>query len=139
MFGIPGMPASGPFGVDPSMAMLTVYLLGMLAGLGGCNYLDALDLGATGVIPFPESASALDRVADSSGDTRRALFEPLLPLLSFQIQTLEHAVLCSKMLLAERGVAIGPSMRMSAPKFGDRSRDVLINHAVRAGIVGDER
>lgn len=113
--------------------------LGMLAGLGGSNYLDALDLGATGVIPFPEAASALDRVADASGDTRRALFEPLLPLLSFQIQTLEHAVLCSKLLLAERGVAIGPSMRMPAPKFGDRSRDVLINHAVRAGIVGDER
>lgn len=33
MFGIPGMPASGGPLVDPSMAMLTVYLLGLLGGL----------------------------------------------------------------------------------------------------------
>lgn len=109
--------------------------LGMLAGLGGSNYPDALDLGATGVIPFPEAASELDRVADASGDARRAVFESLLPLLSFQIQTLEHAILCSKLLLAQRGVPIGPSMRAPAPPFGDRSRAVLLAHAVRAGIV----
>ena len=89
-------------------------------GNAGLALLDTLDSGAVGNAPGADvtdelvATYALWLAGDGEGARRR--FAPLLPLLVFESQGIEHFNACAKHLLARRGVLANSHMR--APTTG---------------------
>jgi dihydrodipicolinate synthase/N-acetylneuraminate lyase len=94
--------------------------LTVFGGNAGLFLLDTLDNGAVGIAPGAEvadvlaAAYALWRKGDVAGARRR--FAPVLPLLVFESQGIEHFNACAKHLLHRRGVLASGHMR--APTSG---------------------
>jgi 4-hydroxy-tetrahydrodipicolinate synthase len=101
--------------VEAAAGELTVF-----GGNAGIYLLDTLDQGAVGIAPGAEvtdeltASYALWRSGDAAGAWRR--FAPVLPLLVFESQGIEHFNACAKHLLARRGVLASSHMR--APTTG---------------------
>jgi 4-hydroxy-tetrahydrodipicolinate synthase len=89
--------------------------LTVFSGNGGIFLLDTLDNGAVGNAPGADvtdeltATYALWRSGDAEG--ARARFAPLLPLLVFESQGIEHYNACAKHLLVRRGVLASAHMR----------------------------
>jgi 4-hydroxy-tetrahydrodipicolinate synthase len=94
--------------------------LTVFGGNGGILLLDTLDAGAAGNAPGADitdeltATYALWKSGDAEGARRR--YAPLLPLLVFESQGIEHYNACAKHLLVRRGVLA--SARMRAPTTG---------------------
>lgn len=103
----------------------------VFGGNAALYYLDVLDAGALGLIPGSECPAELVAVmaAHRSGDRARAqrLFERLLPLFVFEIQTLNFFIACSKEILRHRGVLSSAALRTPSP-LGAWSRAALTRH-----------
>ena len=94
--------------------------LAVFGGNGGIFLLDTLDNGAVGNAPGADvtdeltATYALWRSGDAVG--ARSRFAPLLPLLVFESQGIEHYNACAKHLLVRRGVLASAHVR--APTTG---------------------
>lgn len=89
--------------------------LTVFGGNAGLFLVDSLEHGAAGIAPGADvtdelvAVYSLWRAGDGSGARRR--FAPLLPLLVFESQGIEHYNACAKHLLARRGVLASSHMR----------------------------
>lgn len=123
-----------PF-VDTVAALTMEPGLSVYTGLAGTGLLDGLVLGARGSMPFLDVATAVQRVAELwliDQIAARSEFERLQPLLVFEMQTLAHAALCSKILLSWQGLPILPILRLPTPPPGPAFYRLLRAHASRA-------
>jgi dihydrodipicolinate synthase/N-acetylneuraminate lyase len=106
--------------------------LPVFGGNGSLHAIDAFDSGAEGMIPGCESL--MEQVAlyttYASGDRAAtiALYERLLPLIAFQMQTLDFYIACNKALLCARGIIRTAAMR-EYPLLSPRSREALFRYA----------
>ena len=105
--------------------------LPVFGGNGGLHAMDALDAGASAMIPGSELVAGHVRLfeAYASGDREGAaqLYAKLLPLFAFQMQNLNFYIACNKEILWRRKL-IG-STHMRAPiKLGSRSKAALIHY-----------
>jgi 4-hydroxy-tetrahydrodipicolinate synthase len=111
--------------------------LPVFGGNGGLHAIDAFDSGAEGMIPGCESPVALVALYKTyaSGDraTTVALYERLLPLIAFQLQTLDFYIACNKALLCARGIIRSAAMR-DYPLLSQRSLEALFRYARAASI-----
>jgi dihydrodipicolinate synthase/N-acetylneuraminate lyase len=57
-----------------------------------------------------------------------ALYERLLPLIAFQMQTLDFYIACNKALLCDRGLIRSATMR-DYPLLSPRSQETLLRYA----------
>jgi dihydrodipicolinate synthase/N-acetylneuraminate lyase len=105
--------------------------LSIFAGNSALHYIDALDAGAIGIIPgseMPDKYVAIDaryRAGDRSG--AYDAFRRILPLIVFQIQTLENFIASSKAILHARGVLSTPQVRIGRT-LDSWSRRALARH-----------
>ena len=115
---------TGPEGIERWRSALgdSFHVFG---GNGGVFMLECLRAGAVGIMPGVDTVDAQVRVyeAETSGDHREAdrLFSELLPMLVFEMQTIDHYNACAKHVLRSRGVDIEASLRMPAPTISDTS------------------
>lgn len=110
--------------------------LAVYSGLGGSSFEDARRLGAEGVIPFLDAGAALQRYSRIEDVVAAEhAFRQILPLLVFEMQTLEFAIACAKTVLGWSGYRITPATRVEGPPLSARALDTLRFHAERAGVV----
>jgi 4-hydroxy-tetrahydrodipicolinate synthase len=110
-------------------------------GDGGMYQRDSLRLGAAGIVPGPEVVDLLVRIydADATGDAESAAerFGELLPLLLFEMQSIECYAACAKRILAWRGVPTGTHLREPAPAIPDGFDELLARHVSALGLPVD--
>lgn len=103
--------------------------LHIFGGSGGIYMLDCLRAGAAGVMPGTDTVDILVEVyeAEAAGDqaTAERLFSRLLPMLVFEMQSIDHYNACAKHVLGRRGVEIGATLRPPAPAIAEASLDRL--------------
>jgi 4-hydroxy-tetrahydrodipicolinate synthase len=111
----------------------------VFGGHGALYYLDALDAGATGMIPGCELAGAYARIFElhqgGHREEARRLFTHVLPLVVAQFQSLAYFVAGTKTILAARGVIARADVRDGA-EISPLGRRLLLEHAVAAGALG---
>jgi 4-hydroxy-tetrahydrodipicolinate synthase len=92
----------------------------LYGGNGGMYLLDCLRAGALGIMPGIDTVDLQVEVAraERRGDTDKAdeLFARLLPLLVFEMQSIDHYNACAKHVLRMRGVEIEASLRAPGPR-----------------------
>jgi 4-hydroxy-tetrahydrodipicolinate synthase len=83
----------------------------VVAGWGGLQYLESIDRGAVGCMPGCDMGPAfveIDRLAregsPSATAAARALYDSILPLLSYEAQSLDLLLLGAKRLLRRNGI-----------------------------------
>lgn len=107
-------------------------------GDGGMYQRDCLSAGADGIIPGVDLVDRLVAVyeADASGDHETAayLFERLLPVLVFEMQSIDHYNACAKRVLCRRGVLERDLLRAPAHRFSDVCDDLLDKHLMRLDL-----
>lgn len=107
-------------------------------GDGGMYQRDCLRLGAAGIVPGAEVVDLLVRIydADSAGDDQAATdrFRELLPLLLFEMQSIECYAACAKRILAWRGVLATTRVREPAPALPARLDELLAHHVSALGL-----
>jgi 4-hydroxy-tetrahydrodipicolinate synthase len=119
---------AGPEGIERWRSALGDDLL-VFGGNGGLYMLDCLRAGACGVMPGVDTVDVQVKVyeAEATGDRREAerLFWPLLPMLVFEMQSIDHYNACAKHVLRLRGVDIGTALRSPAPVISPSSLNRL--------------
>jgi 4-hydroxy-tetrahydrodipicolinate synthase len=92
----------------------------VFAGNGGMFLLDALRTGAHGIMPGVDAVDLLVAIfrAEREGRTRHAddEFRRILPLLVFEMQTIDHYNACAKHVLRRRGVIENSELRLPGPR-----------------------
>lgn len=121
---------------------------GVWGGDAGMYQLDALRIGAAGLIPGADLVDLLVEAyeAEIGGDRvlAESVFRRVLPMIVFEIQlSIDHFNACAKRVLVQRGVLDNASLRPPATAFGDASLRLLGDHLaaldladVRASSVG---
>lgn len=113
---------TGPEGIERWRAALGdgMHVFG---GNGGLYMLDCLRAGAVGVMPGVDTVDLQVRIyeAETAGDRLEAerLFAELLPILVFEMQSIDHYNACAKHVLRERGIGIQTVLRMPAPAISE--------------------
>jgi len=121
---------------DAIAALSTASDLAVYCGLGGSSFEDARRLGAEGVIPFLDASAALQRYSRMiDGVSAERAFRQILPLLVYEMQTLEFAIACAKTVLGWSGYRITPMTRVAGSALSARAQEILLLHANRAGVV----
>ena len=107
-------------------------------GDGGMYQRDSLRLGAAGIVPGVEVVDLLVRIydADAAGDHQVAAdrFRELLPLLLFEMQSIECYAACAKRILVWRGVLGTTRLREPAPALPDGLDELLAHHVSALGL-----
>ena len=110
-------------------------------GDGGMYLRDAMRLGAAGIVPGAEVVDLLVRIydADLAGDEQVAneRFRELLPLLLFEMQSIECYAACAKRILAWRGVPTSTHLREPAPALPEVLEELLAHHVSALGLPVD--
>jgi 4-hydroxy-tetrahydrodipicolinate synthase len=123
---------------DAVAALAALEGVAVFGGHGALYYLDALDAGATGMIPGCELAAEYARIFElhqaGERDEARRLFTQVLPLVVAQFQSLGYFIAGTKVVLAARGVISRPDVRDGAP-LSELGRRLLLEHAVASGAV----
>jgi 4-hydroxy-tetrahydrodipicolinate synthase len=108
----------------------------VFGGHGALYFLDALNAGATGMIPGCELAATYARIFDlhqvGVHDEARRLFARILPLVVSQFQSLGYFIAGTKAVLAELGVIERADVRDGAA-LSPLGRRLLLEHAAAAG------
>jgi dihydrodipicolinate synthase/N-acetylneuraminate lyase len=103
--------------------------LAIFGGNGGLYLIDCLDHGASGIAPGVDTVDVLVEIHSLwSADRPDEAWERmrlLLPLLTFQMQTIDHYNATAKYVLQQRGVISGAEMRAPAVGLDDVSRGIL--------------
>lgn len=118
--------------------------LSVWGGDGGVYELDCLRIGAAGIIPGVDLVDLLVEIYEGErrgdSETAETLFRRVLPMLVFEMQSIDHYNACAKHVLYRRGVLEHTALRPPARSFGDHSRRILDQHldaldldGVRAG------
>ena len=98
--------------------------IGVIAGWGGLEWLDALDRGAVGCMPGADVGPRLGEVyaAHRAGESASAqsIFESALPLIGFSSLCLDRFVIVAKTALARRGVISTASVRSPYTPLDER-------------------
>jgi 4-hydroxy-tetrahydrodipicolinate synthase len=110
-------------------------------GDGGVYLLDALRVGATGIIPGLDLVDLLVQIYEQerTGETDAAdkLFAQVLPMLVFEMQhSIDHYNACAKQVLQWRGLLDGVSLRAPAMALPEASKGLLRRHLDRLNLVG---
>lgn len=123
---------------DAVAALAALGDVSVFGGHGALYFLDALDAGATGMIPGCELAASYARLFElhqaGEKDAARQLFAHLLPLVVAQFQSLGYFVAGTKTVLAARGLISRPDVRDGA-QLSELGRTLLLGHAVAAGAL----
>jgi dihydrodipicolinate synthase/N-acetylneuraminate lyase len=111
---------TGPEGIERWRAELGDGMR-VFGGNGGLYLLESLRAGAAGVMPGVDTVDLQVRIYEKemTGDRSDAerLFAELLPMLVFEMQSLDHYNACAKYVLHERGINITASLRMPVPRM----------------------
>lgn len=102
-------------------------------GDAGMYLLDAVRVGAAGVIPGVDLVDLLVEVyeTEAAGDRAGAeeLFRRVLPMIVFEIQlSIDHFNACAKSVLVRRGVLENARLRAPAAALGSASLQLLHEH-----------
>jgi 2-keto-3-deoxy-L-arabinonate dehydratase len=130
----------GPEGIEHWRSQLSDRLL-VFSGSGGLHMLDCLDAGVAGVMPGSDLTDRLVAVyelyAAGDADAARARFAELLPMLTYEMQSMDHYNLCAKELLSWRGVAFRSTAtrRPGRDVLGDAARARLERYASAIGVM----
>jgi 4-hydroxy-tetrahydrodipicolinate synthase len=117
----------------------------VFGGSGGLFLLDSLRAGASGVMPGVDTIDLQVEIAraerDGDGEKADRLFTALLPMLVFEMQSIDHYNACAKAVLRARGVDIRPELRRPGPTtLSDKSQRRLESYMSRLGLcLTDER
>lgn len=108
-------------------------------GSGGVFLLDCLRAGADGVMPGVDTTDRQVEIvaAEFGGDHARAdhLFAELLPMLVFEMQSIDHYNACAKYVLRRRGIEIETDLRAPGPRtLPPASIARLESHVIRLGL-----
>lgn len=91
----------------------------VFGGQAGLHLLDILDAGGVGIIPGCECTGALVATFEAHRSGRREdaeeLYRQIVPLIAFEIQTLDFFIACSKELLRRQGVLSSAALRAPCP------------------------
>jgi 4-hydroxy-tetrahydrodipicolinate synthase len=84
-------------------------------GNGGMYLLDALRAGADGIMPGADTVDLQVRIAAAELEQRHedadAAFERLLPMLVYEMQSMDHYNACAKHVLRRRGLDVPKTLR----------------------------
>jgi 2-keto-3-deoxy-L-arabinonate dehydratase len=110
-------------------------------GDGGIYLHDALRLGAAGIVPGVEVVDLLVQVYDAhvAGEEQLAAerFREVLPLLLFEMQSIDCYLACAKRILAWRGVFASTRLREPSPALPGRLDELLAHHVAALGLPVD--
>jgi 4-hydroxy-tetrahydrodipicolinate synthase len=130
---------TGPEGIEAWRAQLGV-AFSVYGGNGGMFLLDCVRAGADGIMPGVDTVDlqvAIER-AEGEGRTEEAdrLFERLLPLLVFEMQSIDHYNLCAKQVLSRRGVNVPLELRAPGPRTLSRQSVARLDgYLARMGLL----
>lgn len=115
----------------------------VFGGNGGMYLLDCLRCGADGIMPGADTIDLLVAIYDHEQAGRAAdaddLFARLLPLLVFEMQSIEHYNRCAKYVLRRRGVELRGDLRQPAPRPLEPSSVARLDaYLERLGLAGHE-
>lgn len=109
--------------------------IGVFGGNGGVHTIDALAGGAVGMIPgcecVREHQAMFAAFAAGRPDEATAIYRRVMPLLTYQLQSLDFLIACNKELLRRRGIIANGRLR-KGPALSDRSRAALHRYAEEA-------
>lgn len=117
----------------------------IVAGWGGLHYLESIRRGASGCMPgcdLGPAIVALDRLARSGDGDADTLYRTILPLLSYEAQSLDLLLLGAKRILVRRGIFGSGALRAPARVLDPHettSLDVLVAHLEAEGAPGFAR
>jgi 4-hydroxy-tetrahydrodipicolinate synthase len=111
-------------------------------GDAGMYLLDAVRVGAAGVIPGVDLVDLLVEIyeTDAAGDRAGAdeLFRRVLPMIVFEIQlSIDHFNACAKSVLIRRGVLENARLRAPAASLGSCSLRLLDEHLASLHLSDD--
>lgn len=93
---------------------------GIYGGNGGMFLLDCVRAGADGIIPGVDTVDfqvEIDRAErDGRAEQADGLFQRLLPLLVFEMQSIDHYNMCAKHVLNRRGIDVPLQLRAPGPR-----------------------
>jgi 4-hydroxy-tetrahydrodipicolinate synthase len=122
---------TGPEGIEHWRSALGQAFL-VFGGNGGLFLLDCIRAGADGVMPGCDTADLLVRIfeKEDSGQREEAnrLFMRVLPMLVFEMQTIDHYNACAKHVLRARGLPLTTNLREPAPRLSEQSIARLENY-----------
>lgn len=109
-------------------------------GNGGMYLLDCLRAGAQGIMPGVDTVDIQVAIANAerSGSSAEAdeLFARLLPLLVYEMQSMDHYNACAKHVLRRRGIDIRADLRLPGVfELDAAARRRLDDHVDRVGLV----
>jgi len=132
------IPGAGPRASAAVEAGLVV-----IAGWGGLNYLEMVDRGAVGCMPGCDLGPAFvaidDRFRAGHDQAATDLYRAVLPILAFEISSLDLLVLGAKHILERGGVLSSRHMRAPRRALDQLERqilDQLYDEAAAAGVPG---
>lgn len=110
---------AGPEGIETWRARLGDAFR-LYGGNGGVFLLDCLRAGANGMMPGADTVDlqvAIEQAErDGRGKEAERMFWRLLPLLVFEMQSIEHYNLCAKYVLNRRGIDVPLELRAPGPR-----------------------
>lgn len=125
-------------GAGAKISALVAAGVDVVAGWGGLHYLDSLRRGAVGCMPGCDLAPAFVEIHRLAGDglTAKAddLYRAVLPLLSYESQSLTLLVLGAKLALVRAGVLDSAAMRLPAGEIDDIHRATLTDLVTRLSL-----
>lgn len=112
----------------------------LFGGNGGIHLLDCLRAGAQGVMPGLDTVDLQTEIAEAEEQGRPEeadeAFARLLPMLVYELQTIDLYNACAKYVLNKRGVLEGVSLRAPGPGgLSERSQARLQRHIDRLGLL----
>jgi len=117
----------------------------IVAGWGGLQYLESIRRGASGCMPgcdLGPAILAIDRLARSEdGSGAEELYRRILPLLSYEAQSLDLLLLGAKRLLRRQGVFSSGALREPARELDAHEAatlDGLLDRLHEQGVPGFE-
>lgn len=130
---------TGPEGIESWSGRLGAEFA-VFGGNGGMYLLDAMRAGADGVIPGVDTIDLQIAIAEAEREGRRddaeAAFQRLLPLLVFEMQSMDHYNACAKHVLVRRGVDVPATLRAPGPRgLSRQSIERLEGHLERLELV----
>lgn len=112
--------------------------LTIFCGSGGLYLIDCLEHGAAGVAPGTDLTDLLvqvyERWSTQDSDGAWDLLTNLLPMLGFQMQTIDHYNATAKQVLLKRGVIPFPGLRPPAVQLGETGKALVDSHLARLGL-----
>jgi 2-keto-3-deoxy-L-arabinonate dehydratase len=113
--------------------------LRVLCGSGGMYLIDCLRFGAAGVAPAVDLVDLLVEIYDlwrqeRHDDAWQRMFR-VLPMLTFQMQTIEHCNATAKYVLRKRGVLECDRLRAPAQQLGLAGRQITDEYLTRLSLV----